>query len=58
LCALRANSDTRDIEVVAVSADAVPDHIHAALAIGFNDYLTKPLDFRRFDGIIDRYRPL
>ena len=58
LCALRANSDTRDIAVVAVSADAMPDNIHAALAIGFNDYLTKPLDFRRFDGIIDRYRPL
>lgn len=57
LRALRADNDTRDIVVVAVSADAVPDNIRAAMAAGFNDYLTKPLDFRRFDRIIDRYRP-
>ncbi|MCC6707476.1 MAG: response regulator [Gammaproteobacteria bacterium] len=57
LRALRADSDTQDIVVVAVSADAVPDNIRAAMANGFNDYLTKPLDFRRFDRIIDRYRP-
>lgn len=57
LRALRADSVTRDIVVVAVSADAVPDNIRAAMASGFDDYLTKPLDFRRFDRIIDRYRP-
>lgn len=57
LHALRAGEDTRDLAVVAVSADAVPDNIRAALAIGFNDYLTKPLDFLRFDHIIERYRP-
>lgn len=57
LRALRADCGTRDIAVVAVSADAVPDNIRAALHVGFDDYLTKPLDFRRFDGIIDRYRP-
>ena len=58
LTALRADRDTRDIAVVAVSADAVPDNIRTAMAIGFDDYLTKPLDFRRFDGVIDRFRPL
>jgi protein-histidine pros-kinase len=58
LRALRADAETRAIAVVAVSADAVPDNISAALAIGFNDYLTKPLDFQRFDSIIDRYRPV
>lgn len=58
LLALRAESDTQNIAVVAVSADAVPDNIRAAMKIGFNDYLTKPLDFGRFDGIIARYRPL
>lgn len=57
LRALRAGDETRDLAVVAVSADAVPDNIRAALAIGFNDYLTKPLDFLRFDQIIERYRP-
>ena len=58
LRALRADRGTHDIAVVAVSADAVPDNIRAAMEVGFDDYLTKPLDFRRFDGIIDRYRPL
>ncbi|MBK6661162.1 MAG: response regulator [Proteobacteria bacterium] len=57
LRALRAERGTQGIVVVAVSADAVPDNIRAAMANGFNDYLTKPLDFRRFDHIIERYRP-
>ena len=55
---LRLDDDTRDIAVVALSADAVPDNIRAAMALGFNDYLTKPLDFLHFDRVIDRYRPL
>ncbi len=58
LRALRANNGTSAIAVVAVSADAVPDNIRAAMAAGFDDYLTKPLDFQRFDRIIDRYRPV
>ncbi|MBI2733234.1 MAG: response regulator [Aquabacterium sp.] len=35
---------TRDIPRVALSADAMPDRIHAAKAHGFKAYLTKPLD--------------
>lgn len=33
--------------VVAVSADAMPDEIRRALAAGFDDYWTKPLDVPR-----------
>lgn len=37
---------------VALSANAVPDHIREMLALGFEDYWTKPIDFTRFlDGI-------
>lgn len=57
LRALRDDADLRLRAVVAVSADAMPDNIRAALALGFDDYLTKPLDFQRFDEVIERYRP-
>ncbi|TAK96607.1 MAG: PAS domain-containing hybrid sensor histidine kinase/response regulator [Aquabacterium sp.] len=42
--ALDAEDSTRDIPRVALSADAMPDRIHAARAHGFKAYLTKPLD--------------
>jgi len=32
------------VPLVALSADAMPDRIHAAQGIGFSHYLTKPLD--------------
>ena len=57
LAALRADPDTAGIAVVAVSADALPDKIRAALAAGFDDYLTKPIDFRRLDAVLERHRP-
>ena len=56
LGALREDSATAAIPVVAVSADALPDKIRAALARGFDDYLTKPIDFRRLDAVIERHR--
>ena len=57
LLALRRDPLLCAIAVVAVSADALPVNVQAAMALGFNDYLTKPLDFRRFDQVIARYRP-
>ncbi|MBC7942454.1 MAG: PAS domain S-box protein [Chitinophagaceae bacterium] len=39
---------------VALSADAMPEHIEAARAAGFDDYWTKPIDFDRFLADIDR----
>jgi CheY-like chemotaxis protein len=40
--------------IVALSADAMPDHIAAALAAGFDDYWTKPIQFDAFLGHLDR----
>lgn len=41
---LEKNKATQGIPKVALSADAMPDRVHAARAKGFRAYLTKPLD--------------
>ncbi len=41
---LRQDPRARDIPVVAVSADALPDHVQRVLQLGFDGYWTKPLD--------------
>jgi hypothetical protein len=51
---LRQQRETRDIACVAVSANAMPHDIEAALAAGFADYWTKPLDVAQFLRGIDR----
>ena len=44
---IRERKHTRDLPVIAVSADVMPASIDAALRIGFNDYITKPFDIVR-----------
>ena len=39
---------TKHIPIVIVSADATPNQVSRLLDIGANEYLTKPLDLRRF----------
>lgn len=39
---IRASAQLRDIPVIAVSANAMPRDIEAALKAGFQDYITKP----------------
>ncbi|HEV7915119.1 MAG TPA: ATP-binding protein, partial [Albitalea sp.] len=51
--ALRADARTRGIRLVALSADALPEHIRAALAQGFEAYLTKPIDFKLLLRLLD-----
>lgn len=45
---LRANQATRDIPVIAISANAMRHEIERGRAAGFADYLTKPLDIQNF----------
>lgn len=40
--------------MVALSADALPEHIRAAMMAGFDDYWTKPIQFEVFLAGIDR----
>jgi len=51
---LRAAEPTREIPVLAVSANAMPGDIERGLASGFADYLTKPLDFARLLAAVQR----
>jgi len=54
--ALRADAHTAGIRLVALSADALPEQIGAAMAAGFEDYLTKPIDFRELLDVFDGKR--
>jgi PAS domain S-box-containing protein len=49
---LQADPRTRGIPCIALSANAMPEEIRAALACGFADYWTKPLDFAQFESTI------
>lgn len=50
---LRVNSETLNIPVVGISANAMPKDIARSKAAGFNDYLTKPIDMTKFLTVID-----
>jgi PAS domain S-box-containing protein len=45
---LKANPQTSDIPVFALSANAMQEDIDHALAKGFNKYITKPIDIHSF----------
>jgi PAS domain S-box-containing protein len=50
---LQGNPATRDIPVIAVSANAMPKEVQQGLAAGFADYLTKPLDIPRLLSVVE-----
>jgi len=51
--ALRQDPALRHIPVVVISADATPGQIQRLLQGGARDYLTKPLDVKRFLEVLD-----
>lgn len=51
---LRADPRTAQIPVVVLSADATPGQIRKLLGAGAVDYLTKPLEVRRFLDTVDK----
>jgi signal transduction histidine kinase/ActR/RegA family two-component response regulator len=51
---LRADSRTRDIPVVILSADATPQRMDQLRSEGVVDYLTKPIDVRSLLQTVDR----
>ena len=52
---LRRDPATRDIPVVAVSAQAMAADLARGRAAGFSDYLTKPLNLERMLALLDGY---
>ncbi|KNZ30613.1 MAG: hypothetical protein AD742_21280 [Methylibium sp. NZG] len=51
---LKADAALTHVPVVAVSADALPDNVDAALIAGAADYLTKPVEVARLLAVLDR----
>jgi PAS domain S-box-containing protein len=54
---LRQQPATAAIPVVALSANAMPADIRASLELGFDDYLTKPLDIRQLFATLAQWLP-
>lgn len=52
---LKADPRLAGIPVVAVSANAMASDIERGRVAGFSDYLTKPLDVRRFHAVVDHW---
>ena len=52
---LKKEVKTRDIPVVIVSSDAMPNQIEQLLQAGARNYLTKPLDVINFLEVIDEF---
>ena len=50
---LREKETTRDIPVVAISANAMPKDLARGKAAGFVEYLTKPLDVDKLLQVVD-----
>ncbi|WP_101758509.1 PocR ligand-binding domain-containing protein [Oceanicoccus sp. KOV_DT_Chl] len=48
---MRKNPAFSNTKIVALSADALPDHIEHALQAGFDDYYTKPIDFPKITNL-------
>jgi CheY-like chemotaxis protein len=54
LARLRADPQTAEIPVIIVSADATPNQVQRLLALGAQEYLTKPLNLEKLLGTLDR----
>jgi len=52
---LRADTTLATLPILAVSADARPEHIARVLGEGFDAYITKPLDLAALEQTLIRY---
>ena len=52
---LQRDRATRGVRLVALSADALPEQIRAAMASGFETYLTKPIKFEEVLAVLDSH---
>jgi CheY-like chemotaxis protein len=52
---LRKVPEVCEIPIVACTAHDTATHRDQALQLGFNEFLTKPIDFVQLDSVIDRF---
>ncbi len=50
----KSETSLKHIPVIAVTADAMFQDIERGKAAGFVDYLTKPLNLKKFNGLLDK----
>jgi two-component system cell cycle response regulator DivK len=55
LARLRANPDTREVPVVALTASAMPMDRERAISAGFDGFLEKPISVREFPDQVRRH---
>lgn len=55
LAELQSGLATCDIAVIAITENAMKSDIERGKAVGFSDYLSKPLDVKQFHETINRY---
>jgi PAS domain S-box-containing protein len=54
---LRADPRTKHIPIVMISADATLEQVERLRSAGANDFLTKPIEVRKFLALVDAFRP-
>ena len=54
---LRADPGTAQVPIVMISADATSEQIERLYAAGASEYLTKPIDVRKFLALVDTTEP-
>jgi len=52
---IRQIEDGDAVPIIALSAHATVEHRLKAKEIGFNDYLSKPIDFSQLEAVLHRY---
>jgi PAS domain S-box-containing protein len=50
---LKRNEATKDVPIIVISADAIPEHVNKLTALGAVAYLTKPIDIPNFLATLD-----
>jgi CheY-like chemotaxis protein len=55
LSRLKDMDETRELPVIAISANAMPRDIEKGLAAGFDDYLTKPIQVGKFMKMVEAH---
>ena len=52
---IRADPNTKDMPVIAVSASVMPDDQQRIVASGFNDYVMKPINVKNFVETVEKF---
>jgi signal transduction histidine kinase/DNA-binding response OmpR family regulator/HPt (histidine-containing phosphotransfer) domain-containing protein len=56
-CKVSKGNSPGEIPIIALTADAVSGMKEMFLSKGFNDYLSKPIDIKKLDDILDKWLP-